>query len=104
MLKRLRTAIENESAKTEDADLNALEVLDSALVDSSPAWESDEEIENCEDDESEDDEAGTNWFDSETKSFLVSMLVHLMIIVGLASYGCNATRRHGPLYRIAANR
>ncbi len=86
MLKRLRTAIETDSAKSDDADLNALEVLDSALVDSSPDGESGEEIENCEDDDSEDEEVGTNWFDSETKSFLASLLVHLMIIVGLASY------------------
>jgi hypothetical protein len=41
--------------------------------------------ESDEDSEEEDDENGS-WFDPETKSFLVSMLVHLTVIVGLASY------------------
>ena len=36
--------------------------------------------------EDEQDETATNWFDSETKSFLASMIVHLVIVVGLASY------------------
>ena len=44
----------------------------------------DEEFED-EDSEVEDDESGS-WFDAETKSFLASMLVHLVIILGLASY------------------
>ena len=43
--------------------------------------------ESEDDDELEDDNEGSaTWFDSETKSFLTSMLVHLVIIVGLASY------------------
>lgn len=41
--------------------------------------------ETDEDSEDEEDEPGS-WFDPETKSFLVSMLVHLTVIVGLASY------------------
>ena len=36
--------------------------------------------------DAEEAETNTNWFDSETKSFLASMLVHLLIILGLASY------------------
>jgi len=33
-----------------------------------------------------EDEDGSGWFDVETKSFLTSMLVHLLVIVALASY------------------
>ncbi len=45
---------------------------------------SEDEIDDEISEEEEDDSAV--WFDSETKSFLASMLVHLVIIVGLASY------------------
>ena len=49
------------------------------------SFDNEEEDEDEEDDD-EDGDVASEWFDADTKSFLVSMLVHVLVVVGLASY------------------
>ena len=91
MLKRPRTVSEDDLAAPMDAKVTMREevvdfgVMDTLRVDeSSDSRNSDEE--GGLDSEFDEVETNTDWFDSETKSFLASMLVHLLLIVGLASY------------------
>ena len=99
MLKRPKAVneIDTESGLAPVADSDSSLRQSNADVDRNQS-ESEEDLDDeSEDDESEDgdsedgdseddDEGSATWFDSETKSFLTSMLVHLVIIVGLASY------------------
>ncbi len=97
MLKRPITVSENDSAPLSDAEVAMRDnVLDSAVTETMAVDESNEsqdsdeqdsdEQDDAEDSEFDESEPNADWFDSETKSFLASMLVHLVIIVGLASY------------------
>ena len=70
------------SSSPSQEDLNSNSVTEEPLADSIGDLEDlAEEV----DDEEEEDGAVT-WFDSETQSFLASMLFHLIIVLGLASY------------------
>ncbi len=48
--------------------------------------DNDEDEEGGVEDEAEDNDVESVWLDADTKSFLVSMLVHVLVVVGLASY------------------
>ncbi len=88
MLKRPNTTADQTSESQSDAE----EGFDPHQRDSivsradATATEEDDLDEDGESEEEDDDDSDATWFDSETKSFLASMLVHLVIIVGLASY------------------
>ncbi len=71
--------------RDEDASIDDSSAM-SACDDGDLLDEEDSEEDESEESDEDDDETVANWFDSETKSFLASMLVHLVIIVGLASY------------------
>ena len=91
MLKRPRTVSEDDLAAPMDAKVAMREqVVDFAVMDTLRVDESSESRNSDEegglDSEFDEVETNTDWFDSETKSFLASMLVHLLLIVGLASY------------------
>lgn len=86
MLKRPNTIADQTSESQSDAEEGFAAQAEEALVSQSEATTEDEDGESDGEEDDEDDDSGSTWFDSETKSFLASMLVHLVIIVGLASY------------------
>lgn len=99
MLKRPRAVDEGNPSETVGPDGLVRDSVPQDLVDSptvaecdsvaqdngSVAQDNGEAIEEDSIEELEED-GDAVWFDSETKSFLVSMLVHVVVVVGLASY------------------
>ncbi len=103
MLKRPRNTTENnaDSSDSTETGLSLPLQLGSEQTDPSPAEYVGQDDEagirneqgnNCdneeddEDDEEEENDVESVWLDADTKSFLVSMLVHVLVVVGLASY------------------
>jgi von Willebrand factor type A domain len=88
MLKRPNTIADqtSESQSEEEEGINPHQECISVFQADASTTDEDEVDADGESEEEDDDDAGGTWFDSETKSFLASMLVHLVIIVGLASY------------------
>ena len=95
MLKRPNTTADDASENQTDSGGDFNPEVEDAVASHSDATSTEDSDENEDNDDQddcdqedgdEDDDSRTTWFDSETKSFLASMLVHLVIIVGLASY------------------
>lgn len=89
MLKRPNTTADSPSEAHSEPEDGFDPHQESAIASQSDALETenaDEDEDSEEEDDDDDDDSGASWFDSETKSFVASMLVHLVIIVGLASY------------------
>lgn len=94
MLKRPRDTTENDAGSLDESEIGLNMPLqigsepsgssEEATVAQDDNSNNDEEEEDEEDDEENDVESV--WFDPDTKSFLVSMLVHVLLVVGLASY------------------
>ncbi len=88
MLKRPRNVSEKElkPISGDQPGMRDDSADDAAVSDGNLSDKWNEGLADVSDLEDDDSEIAVNWFDSETKSFLISMLFHLVLVVGLASY------------------
>lgn len=96
MLKRPRNTTENDAGSSDAPEIGLNMPLQIGSEPSGSSEEStiaqdansdnDGEDEDEDEDEDEENDVESVWFDPDTKSFLVSMLVHVLVVIGLASY------------------
>ena len=78
--------VEDEDKEFEDDDDLEDDELEDDDFDEEDEDGDDDSDEDDDDDEEDDIEGKSGWLDPETKSFLISMVVHVVIVLGLASY------------------